>query len=115
MATSFCLPSIFHLGNLYTTIIMNIDNMNKADLELLQSQINKRVGELQKRENNVPVPIEFEEINWVGVYSTAKGIVDQIKENGFSGDSEHWCYEEVMEAVFGDNIWEWLNEHDEGC
>lgn len=85
--------------------------MNKADLELLQSQINKRMKKLEK----TPTPFLLGEIDWSGVYSTAKGIVDQIKENGFSGDSEHWCYEEVMEAVFGENIWDWLNEHDEGC
>lgn len=45
------------------------------------------------------------------VYNEAINIVDDTEVHGkVSKDAEEGIYEAVMEAVFGDKVWEWIDE-----
>jgi hypothetical protein len=38
--------------------------------------------------------------------------MDQIEEDGRTHrDMDHFIFERVMEYVYGDNVWDWINEN----
>ena len=84
--------------------------MNKADK--LKEQINKLQAELSRIESTTPVPIPRNEINWEQVINLAKQHIEEIQdEYQENNDDTQWFYEAVMEAVYGKNIWNWINSN----
>lgn len=58
----------------------------------------------------VPEPVENPD--WAGVISLAKKTIENVNNNGYLGkDMEHYAYEEVMKAVYGNNIFDWINKN----
>jgi hypothetical protein len=45
-----------------------------------------------------------------GIVKLAREMVQQHAEKRDDGDSDHWCFEAVLTAVYGTGIWKWWNQ-----
>ena len=60
------------------------------------------------------VPRMLDVTDTASLRKLAKDIVDTVYTDGWFKDAEHWCYEAVMKAYYGPDIFGWLNRHREG-
>lgn len=68
--------------------------------EELEAEVNRR--------KNMPKMIV--DPNWDGLMDYVEESLDQVSRgDGFPKDFEHWIYENVMETLYGTDIWAWLN------
>jgi hypothetical protein len=57
-------------------------------------------------------PNRASEIDWSPIISLVEDQMTRIeKGEGGLKDFEHWLFEAVMEAMYGDTIWQWWNRH----
>lgn len=85
--------------------------MNKADK--LKEQIGKLQAELDRIESTPPVPIPQDEIDWSQVINLAQEHIADIQECDYNEDdhNDHWFYDAVMTAVYGKDIFKWINNN----
>ncbi len=65
--------------------------------------------EIQKRASK-PVPLEVPNIK--RLVGFAKGVVEDAATGLSQKDVEQYAYETLMEAVYGPDIFDWLNKQD---
>ena len=54
-------------------------------------------------------PTIMEDIGWQTVLENCENMVKNAAECGSEGkDAQHYLYEAVMQAVYGDGYWDWL-------
>jgi len=71
--------------------------------------------ELERRKEEArPQPKPLAEIDWNKVMDQCKRVVDELAINHFEDeDAKEYIYEEVMKAIYGEKIFEWINENNE--
>jgi hypothetical protein len=76
-----------------------------SDLSIdeLEQLLEKKRKELKKAPAPLMVP------NFDNIVQTAKDYVADIENDREPRDIEHWCFEAVLEAVYGPKVWHWLN------
>jgi hypothetical protein len=85
---------------------MDISKFTKEDLE----------KELKRREEqkNKPFPLTDLETCWELDFSQVKKAcevhIQEIADGKVDTDAEHWIYEAAMEAVYGKDVWDWVNK-----
>ena len=59
-------------------------------------------------------PTQKENIDWTDVVEMAQDHLDTVGEVGFESarDVDHYIFEEVMKAIYGDNVFDWYNKHE---
>jgi hypothetical protein len=85
-----------------------IDTTNMSDQEL-KNIIASLQNHLEIREKENQAPKVLDNINTDNIVSLAKEIMSRICEGGKDEDDVQWCYEAVMETVYGKNIWKFIN------
>ena len=64
--------------------------------------------------NNLDIPkiLPDSEIDYNALKESAKSIIDEVLQNGcISEDSDHYLFEEVMTAFYGQKIFDWIDEN----
>ena len=84
-----------------------------ASVEYLQNQLEDIQRELQRRQK---INLERPKINpnpdLTALKSLTEETINNIIETGFPGkDHRHFIYEKVMEALYGSQVWDWLNKY----
>jgi hypothetical protein len=72
--------------------------------------VQKQMIENQLKELNTSKPVANHIINWETVLNTANAYIEDL-QNGAGVDEEdiqQYLFEEVMEAIYGDNIFDWI-------
>lgn len=64
--------------------------------------------ELQNRKHIKPTPLVNPDFSKLKVICQRQ--LDELETGDDDGETEHYVYEEAMEAVFGENIWDYINE-----
>lgn len=73
--------------------------------EDLQQELNDR----KQRKQDVPQPLETP--NYSDVYAFAVEYITELSEDGREPtDFQHGMYETIMEAVYGKDVWDYINE-----
>jgi hypothetical protein len=68
-------------------------------------------AELERRKQEADKPPEpLLRPNMDGIVKLAREMVQQHAEKRDDGDSDHWCFEAVLTAVYGTGIWKWWNQ-----
>jgi len=63
--------------------------------------------ELRQREARKSIPVENPHPDWSIVKTSAKEYINGLAENGRSPrDIEHYIFESVIEALYGQEVWE---------
>lgn len=59
-----------------------------------------------------PIPKHPFEVGWKLLYQICANDIDE-HERGESEDSDtpHYIYKAAMEAIYGKDVWEWINKH----
>jgi hypothetical protein len=58
---------------------------------------------------NKPVP-PLEDIDYSKVKKECEVHIQEIADGKVDTDAEHWIYEAAMEAVYGKDVWNWVNK-----
>jgi len=83
-------------------------NLKDISISELKWEIARREKEESKKKDAVPKPLNKPDFSHV--QKTAKRIIEEIALGKESEDNGHWCYEAIMEAVYGKKVWLWINE-----
>jgi len=78
-----------------------LDQFSDDELEL---EVKRR----EKIRNAPPTPLE--EINWNIVREAAVEYIQLVDENKRVDQSEHFIFESVIMAVYGKDVWNWVNK-----
>lgn len=67
-------------------------------------------NELKRREAATPVATPKNEVDWNTVYDYAIEGISQLAKDGYQPkDFEHYLYEAVINAVYGNGVWPIIN------
>lgn len=84
---------------------MNIESMSNAQIEQV---LEKR----RSRQRTKPSPLENPDFTRVKQLCSAE--IDTRAAGGrVKDDADHYIYEAAMEAVFGKDVWAWINSNSE--
>jgi hypothetical protein len=79
--------------------------------EYSTEQLKQAVKDREEAERLAAKPKPLDNIDWSRVIAGAQEEADCISEHGYDPkDSEHWIYEEVMKAVFGNDYFDWYEK-----
>ena len=83
-----------------------MDELKCFDTEQLEAELKRHKEEEKGR--NKPQPVANPD--WSTVQRYCQEQVDTIFQGKYvDSDSDHYIYEAAMEAVFGRNVWSWIN------
>jgi hypothetical protein len=83
---------------------MSLDDYSDSDIEMEM----ERRKELRTR---APEPIAIELTEWDMVMNGCINYIEALKSgNHHTDDIEHYIFERALEAIFGKDVWEWVNE-----
>jgi hypothetical protein len=83
-----------------------MDNLGVYDTKQLEDELARRKREAE--EGAKPKPIESPD--WTGVQATCESYVEALFRRGYvDSDDKQWIFEAAMEAVFGKDVWPWVN------
>lgn len=81
-----------------------IDLRNATDDEI-KSELERR-----KLKSEIPAPEPLTEPNWLPLFKMAIDYIDQLDKQGWVDDDlEHYIFESAMEAVYGEDVWNFIN------
>ena len=84
-----------------------MDNLKAFDTEQLEAELERRREEEEAR--NKPQPLA--DPNWFYVEKMCTSYVEELSIGQRPhGDSKHYIFEAAMEAVFGREVWGWINK-----
>ena len=73
--------------------------------EDLLKEIEKRKQEKKEQER----PKILTDISLYNLKKLAESYLNSVEAGQTREDDEHWFYEEVLETLYGKNIWKWIN------
>ena len=73
--------------------------------EGLEAELRRR----QQEADSAPEPLVTPD--FTGIVELARSMVKQHADDHGDRDNDHWCFEAVLRAVYGDSIWKWWNSH----
>lgn len=56
-----------------------------------------------------PLPKLVSEINVQPLIKLMESIFDQYEAGHDDDDNDHWCYEELVNTIYGHKAWDWIN------
>jgi hypothetical protein len=76
----------------------------ELEIERLQKLIAKN------KQSDIPKPLETPDFTYLS--EIAQSYIREIVDTGFTDeDTEHWFFEAVMESVYGNKVFEWINKN----
>ncbi len=79
-------------------------NIKDFNIEELEAEI--------KRQKRAKVPSAIKNpVMTEKLISGCKEYVELIAQKRSAHESEHWIFEAAVEAVFGENVWKWINSN----
>lgn len=84
-----------------------MSDLKAYDTEQLQLELERRARESEEKAQ--PKPLENPD--WSTVLTYCIGYTTDLATRGFAdSDDKQYIFEAAMEAVFGENVWAWVNE-----
>ena len=93
-----------------------IDELSTSPLEETDEQLLGAIKNIKKtleRRKNIPKIVDSPDIS--ELVSACEEHINSIKDFGHScKNDKQWIYEEALEAIYGKNIFDWVNKYDKG-
>lgn len=83
-----------------------MSNITKLSTEELERELAARKASKDEQEKPKPLPNP----DFKALQDSCIACIAKIEKEGDpEGDYKHWIYEAGMEAVFGKDVWKWIN------
>lgn len=83
-----------------------MNELEVFDTEQLEAELKRRKEEEEKR--NIPQPVTTPD--WTHVRAMVIDHIFSVFDRGYGdSDTKHYIYEAAIEAVYGKNVWPWIN------
>ena len=63
----------------------------------------------EKRPEVLPEVKRWKSTHWDGVLKVCENYMDKVQEKGDTDDQEEYIVESLLEFVYGDNVFDWIN------
>lgn len=98
--------------NMYDALAGLSMHPDEKTLECL-NKVEEEIKKLKERWKNVPKVVSKPDLK--GLIDVCKEYIETIKIDGrHMKDGEHWIFEEALMAIYGRDIFDWVNAHDRG-
>lgn len=82
------------------------NNLKTLTDEQLEQELAARKAAKAEQEKPRPLPNP----NFQRLQESCVACIEKIEKEGDpEGDCKHWIYESALEAVFGKDVWKWIN------
>ena len=72
------------------------------------------LAELKRREQTKDRPRPLNNPDYSQLIKVTEAIFDSYQKDGYFKDDDHWCYESLMECLYGSNVFNWINKVNDG-
>lgn len=94
-------------GNLTEGTLLDEISLLKNEIDRLEAE-RKR---LQDERELATMPKPVENPDWTEVKKMCQEVISQLAKDGwYDEDLKHYIYESAMEAVFGKDVFTWMNK-----
>jgi len=77
-------------------------------------QLQKELERRQKIKDESEKPQQHESINIGPLRKICQSYIDDVQKDGYADDDYvHYIFEVAMGAVFGEDVWQWINAKQE--
>jgi len=77
--------------------------------EYSEKELQQELNDRKQRKQDTPTPVE--EPDYSDVFASAVEYITELSETGSEPkDYPQYVFETVMEAVYGKNVWDYINE-----
>jgi SOS response regulatory protein OraA/RecX len=85
--------------------------MSKRLEDASEEELEKELAKRQK--NRVARPTPRENIDFSNLVQECEDVLDELDKEGFiDEDTDHYMYEAIMTKVYGDAVWDYINQKD---
>jgi hypothetical protein len=92
------------------TRITELENQIKRLEILLKVEKEK---EEEKNRLKIAIPKPLEKIDWSNLIKYCEDYLQSLAKREHCKDIDHYTYEKVLETIYGDNVWDFINQFDE--
>jgi len=83
-----------------------MDGLETFDTEQLEAELARRKEEAERQ----AMPVPLDNPDWSVVTKYCKGYIEDLHTKGYTHtDDKQYIFEAAMNAVFGKNVWQWIN------
>jgi len=61
---------------------------------------------------NEPTPLAIDQQDFTALRKLTASWIEEVKTGEVDENLEHYIYEAAMEAIYGPDVWKWVNEQD---
>jgi hypothetical protein len=73
------------------------------------SELEKELERRKKEKESLKTPVPLKKPDFTRLISTCQHNIKEIGEGRSDTDTAHYIYEEAMTAVYGKDVWKWVN------
>jgi hypothetical protein len=92
------------------TRITELENQIKRLEILLKVEKEK---EEEKNRLKIAIPKPLEKIDWNNLIKYCEDYLQNLAKREQCKDIDHYTCEKVLETIYGDNVWDFINQFDE--
>ena len=83
-----------------------MNELEAFDTERIEAELERRKREKELRDK----PQQLPNPDWSTVQAWCQEYIDDLYQHGYvHSDSDHYIFEAAMAAVFGNDVWKWIN------
>lgn len=84
-----------------------MNNLSQLTDEQLQQELQKRMEKKKQKEK----PKQLENPDFSRLREYCQEYIDHLDKNGYEDDDiQHYIYEEALQAIFGRDVFGWINK-----
>ena len=85
----------------------NVDLFKDVSTERLQAELKRR----EEAEKQAQKPQQLKEVDLTGLRRVCQEYIDSLANDGWVDDDlSYYIYEEAMQAIFGEDVFEWIDK-----
>lgn len=94
-------------------IIEELSKYSREEVEEQLDEANRRLNEIKEKMNTRPKILKLP--NLKHLINACEDHINSIKEQGRANkNDENYIYEEALKAIYGEDIFDWINKYDKG-
>jgi hypothetical protein len=109
------------MKEIFNIVEVNMGAIKNLSLELVKNmteeEIKETISQLQEElvRKTTPIPKPLKSINTKEIVKFCEEVVECVSNEGYYSDLDHYSFETLFSAVYGEKFWKWYNKNYTGA